>query len=1069
MAVVLSDAFLPVTVDEDDPFMDFLILGPLEAQRGAIALNLGGPRQQAVLATLLLEAGTAVPVHRLIDAVWNDAPPVTAREQIQISVSGLRRSTFAEDRGLIETRSPGYLIRLSGCTLDANIFDTRVREGRAALAEGDPAAAAAGFRSALSLWRGSTLANIPSALVQRSSAQLNERRLSVLEECIQIEVIAGLNHDLVPELMALTQEHPLRERFRALLMAALYKVGRQAEAMEEYRRTRRDLMDELGIEPSVDLQRLHQTMLVGKPITDPTSAPASPTGTGTTGSSTKPAAPSAGQRRELHAPMLLPTDIPDFTGRSSLISQLLADMAKARNVGRALPVGIIFGRGGAGKTTLAVHLAHLLAPEFPDGQLFAQMQASSHRVDPAEILARFLHTLGTSPGAIPDDVEERAEAYRDLVSHRRILVVLDNAESEKQVVPLLPGCSTCAVLVTSRHRLTGLSVAVRAEVGPLSSDSAADLLTRIAGVDRVQAEPEAAAALCELCERLPLLLRITGARLAARPHWSIAALCGRLADESRRLNELSFGDMGVRASISVSYDALSPDARRLFRLLALSEAPSFAAWVGAPLMQTDPAYAEDLLDELTEAYLLESVPASASQPVRYLFHDITRSFALERLVEQERPQDRRDAFQRLAGAMLFLADEAHRREYSGDYLLPTSNAARWELPAELVDRTLMNALAWYEQERESIAVSVRQTAANGLVEYSWSLALSAVVLYESHSYFSDWRATHEIALKAASQSGDRRGEAAMRYSLGSLYLVERKNDTAARQFQQAEAIYRQLDDPHGTALVLRYVAYLHRLAGDAELALARWQEALDTFQAVGDRIAEAYVFHNMAQVRLDYGDLDAAQDLLARAARICEETGNRRVGAQVTHRLGALALQRGDLESSAARYAEVLESVSQSGDRIGKCHALLGLAAVDLRRERVGSAERLLTEAMKLAATIGDRMVENRVALSLAEAKLAAGELDAAADYANQARLGFEEIGAKQLQVRTLIITGLIYQAASSPGKAHTVWRDAAGLLSGSRSRYAIALLDELDRHMSSARLTAPIARRPTGPPLSAQ
>lgn len=1016
--------------------MEFLILGPLTALLDGDPVGLGGPRQQTVVAMLLLEPQTVIPVDRLIDAVWDDEPPLTAREQIQICVSNLRRVFSARvGSSLIETRNPGYVLGLRGCTLDSLTFDSRVRQARVALAAGDSAGAAAEFRSALSLWRGAALSSVTSSLVQHGVTYLNEKRLTALEECLETELNAGLSPDVVGELVALTREHPLRERFRALLMTALYRSGRQAEALDAYRATRAAFMDELGIEPGANLKQLHQAILKGEPV-----SAARPR-------TSAPVAPAAGAvAAPPHTiPNLLPATIPDFTGRAALIEQVEADIAAASRSGLALPVTVLFGQGGAGKTTAAVHLAHRMAPNFPDGQLFAQLRPGARVAEPFDVLGRFLRAMGVDPSAMPQDLEERAEVYRDLLAKRRMLIVLDNAQSEEQISLLLPGSAQCSVIVTGRIRLAGLPAANRVEIGTFSESSAASLLTNVLGAQRVAAEPEAVARLCEMCGRLPLALRIVAARLTARPHWPVSALVDRLVDESARLNELKHGELAMRASITMSYDALTPEAQRLFRLLAVSEAPSFAAWVGAPLLETNPLHAEDLLEELTEAYLLSTEPAPAGEPTRYRFHDIMRPFAQELLMESDSTAQQQAALERLLGAMLYLATEAHRREYSGDYVFPGSDASVWRLPEVLTDRILESPLSWYEHERLSLLAGVRQAAAAGLVEHSWGLALSAVTLFESHSYYSDWRTTHETALKAACRHGDTRGEAVMRYSLGSLYLFQRDANLALRQFEQAGKLFEQLGDEHGGALVLRHIAFLDRQNGDLDLALSRWEDALGTLQVVGDRIAEAYVLQNMAQIRLDRGEEEEAHTLLARAERICRETGNRRVSAQVRNRLGGLYFQRGELDRSAEMYEHVLEAVRASGDRAGECHALLGLAAVYLERGEPRRAEQILCSALELAEAIADPVLTHRVLLALAEAELARGELKDAARHGETAARGFNLLGAVQLHARALMVRGRVHHAAGQPGEARRAWQAALRLLADRQPGNSVTLRAQIE------------------------
>ena len=1088
--------------------MKFRILGPLEVWHEEKIVRLGGPRQQTVMAMLLLEANRVIPVERLISAIWDEEPPTTARGQVQISISTLRRQINSSGgMQLICTRGPGYILHVADGALDLQLFEAQVTAARAALAAGEARRAAAAFRAALDLWRGPAMSGLTSRLVQRSVAELNERRMLILEECLDCELRVGLHHDLIGELVRLVEEHPLRENLRVLLMVALYRAGRQAEALEAYRQARETLREELGIEPGRELRQLHHAILNGGSLAEPVGtsrvvplvqfAAAEPWGQAAVREQAaavrdeaepededvrsvqavaRDSAPSrdraatsaqAGAQPQLQpqsplaeqgparpqVPRLLPAAIPDFTGRSKIIERIVRESTNAglgQDSRQAVPINVIVGQGGAGKTTLAVHVAHLLAPRFPDGQLFARLRTGDHQTSPADVLERFLRALGAAGAILPEGVEERAEMYRDLLGKRRMLIVLDDAMSEQQVTVLLPGNSQCSVIVTSRKRFTGLPSASRVEVGGFSHHSAVELLTRIVGTSRIEAEPDSVAALCALCGYLPLALRIVAARLAARPHWLVADLVERLVDESRRLDELNHGEMGVRASISLTYESLSPDARRLFRRLALSEAPNFASWVSSPLLQMDPLRAQDLLEELTEAYLLDIEPSPGVKLVRYRFHDITKPFARERLAAEESAQERHQALENLLGAFLHLAGEAHRREYSGDHLQLRSGASRWRLPEPLVDRLLEHPLAWYEHERLSLIAAVSQAAASGLTAHAWDLALSTVPLFESHTYFGDWRETHEIALQAACRTADRWGEAAMRYSLGSLHMFEQQPGQAARQFTRAHELYQQLADRHGVALVLRNLAYLDRMNGNLEQALARWEEALGILQVVGDRIAEAHVLQNMAQVRLDFGEDETARALLEQAAGICQDLGNRRVGAQVQHRLGELHLQHGDLDLAAEAHDRVLTAVRESEDRVGECYALLGLATVDLRRDDLSAAARRLAEARDLSALIGERMVQSRVAMALAEVGLRSGEFAPAAADADWAARNFEEMKCAQFQAQALMIRGQIHLADGYPNAALEVWQSAAAVLSGLSPRVVAILSAELDRHIAA-------------------
>jgi DNA-binding SARP family transcriptional activator len=1210
--------------------VEFRILGHLDVSADGRSVQLGGSRERTVLSMLLLEAGHVISVERLIDAVWDDDPPATARGQIQICISALRRRILAAcGEDLIDTRRPGYLLRIAGHGFDLHDFEARVNEGRAARTAGDPAGAARVLRSALALWRGPALADIDSILTRQGVGRLDERRLAVIGETLECSLQAGEHHEAIGELRALVAERPLHEHFWALLMAALYSAGRQAEALDAYRAARTALREELGIEPGSELRSLHEALLSGvfpppaalgyaarppgavrtapgqgsgggsaaapgpggqgpggqrhervqdrvpepgydrvrpdgrasaprsahqdpaysgaypdaaypdsagpdpyqdaygeeprrepyrerayqerryreqagrdpefesrdgrgragadgresgrgggKPFdaaadrgpgqgtagahgADPTAA-AAPAASGAAGAGSGTAAggpsaqarPGAGSNAgafadvaagAVRSPSLLPAAIPDFIGRDENVASVLRQLRAhdgGHGRGQAVPICVIVGPGGAGKTTLAVHVAHRLAAEFPDGQLFADLRAGDRPVSPSDILERFLRALGVLGPSLPRTLEERAELFRDLVSDRRLLIVLDDAMTERQVTCLLPGTADCAVLVTSRRRLTGLPSTGRVEIGALSEPGAVELLTHFVGPERVAADPEGVAELSRLCGRLPLALRICAARLAARPHWSVADLVDRLLDESRRLDELGHGEMTVRASISLTYDSLSDDARLLFRRLALLDVPNFAAWVGSPLLEVDVLRAQEALEVLAEAYLIDASPGPGGQ-VRYSFHDITRPFAQERLVE-EGADERGAALERWLGALLSLTGEAHRREYAGGFLERRSPASRWRLPDRLVERLLADPLAWYEQERSAIVAAVRQAAVSGMVEHSWDLALSSVTIFEAHCYFDDWRETHEVALKAACRAGDLHGEAAMRYSLGSLHMFEQSSAPAKRQFDQAYALYEQLGDDHGAALVLRNMAYLDRLAGDLVSARARWEAALGVFQVSGDRIAEAHVLHNMAHAHLDCGEEDAALELLARADAICRQVGNRRVAAQVQNRMGELHLRKGRLDEAYAAYSAVLESVRAARDRVGECYALLGLAAVDRRRGRPDAAAARLTEALDLAVGSRARMAESRVALALGEVLLA-GDLEAAQGYAQRALRGFEAIGATLQQAQAMVLRGRVRAAAGEAAGAKADWQAAGGVLAGLHVGDGnVALADEI-------------------------
>jgi tetratricopeptide (TPR) repeat protein len=378
---------------------------------------------------------------------------------------------------------------------------------------------------------------------------------------------------------------------------------------------------------------------------------------------------------------------------------------------------------------------------------------------------------------------------------------------------------------------------------------------------------------------------------------------------------------------------------------------------------------EAVAHRLAETYLIDTEPAPVGEPVRYRFHELVRPFARERLLTEESGAERREALERLLGALLFLALAAHRREYSGDNMLPSGEVGVWPLPDEYADRLLAEPLAWFERERSVLVGGVLQAAASGLSAQAWNLALCAVTLFESHSYFADWRQTHESALRAAVAAGDRRGEAAMRYSLGSLELFEQLNEAAAAHLEAAREIFTELGDRHGAGHALRNIAVIDRRDGRLDEAIERGGRALRMLREAGDRVGEAHTLHNLAHARLDQGSDEVARGLLDSAAQICAEVGNRRVYAQVQRQLGELNLRRGELESAAECFRRVLEIVLETDDKVGQCYALIGLANVDIRRGRPEQALRILREVAQTTAAIGNPLLDDRVGLALAQAE----------------------------------------------------------------------------------------------------
>lgn len=625
--------------------MIFGILGSLWA--GGLSF---APRQRTVLSVLLLEANHAVAVDRLVDAVWDTRPPPTAREQIQMSVSVIRRAL--RDAGLAATvarQAPGYLVRCAEHDLDLLAFDRLVAKARHALATEDVTGADGAFREALALWRGVPMDGTAGRIVDEARTVLTERRLSAVEEHIDLRVRTGGHPGLVDELTALVAANPFREKLRAQLMTVLHQRGRRADALAAYRAGRALLADELGLDPGKDLVQAERAIL---------SAP-SPAPRVAVAKAPPPMLRAVPAARP--APRLLPPTSRDFTGRTDTVARIRdLLLPNARPGARIVAVG---GRAWIGKTMLAVHAAHLLRESYPDGQLFVRLDGSgAEPLDAANVLVRFLRALGV--GTVPVDVEERAEVYRDLTADRRLLVVLDDAADERQVGPLLPGGPDCGVIVTGRRRLALLAGAAHVDVGPLTVRQSTDLLTSVIGAERAGAQAHAIRRLAEVCQGDPIVLRLAGARLASRPHWPVATQVDRLTGRDDGWCELG-RDLGP--AMTESYARLTPAARCLLRRIGLL-GPGGVRMPGrlcGPLLDADPDRADDAMAELVDAGLADLRSDAVCQ-----VGGLVVAFARQRLSEEDSPEDRLAATQRVV--------TARRRppERGGVVLaLPTARAA----------------------------------------------------------------------------------------------------------------------------------------------------------------------------------------------------------------------------------------------------------------------------------------------------------------------------------------------------------------------------------------------------------
>ncbi|MEV6860020.1 BTAD domain-containing putative transcriptional regulator [Streptosporangium subroseum] len=962
--------------------MRFQVLGDVTLVLDGRPASLSSRRQEQLLALLVCAQGRVVAAETLIDAMWGEQLAPRAGKNLQVLVHRLRKTLDDPER--IRHDRSGYALSAQTAEVDAWHFADLAERARRALDREDLEAAAVLQREALALWRGRAFAGLDDvAPLAEAAERLEQDRRRVLIERIDVDLVMGRHAEVIPELVSLVAEDPLVESAAARLMVAMHRSGQRTEALETYRRTRAVLAEELGLEPGPQLRALEAAILRGDAqIGLDLHMRAEPAERKTAATAPDP------------VPFLLPAGVGDLTGRDDELRRLAAILRDRPATTPAICA--ISGMPGVGKTALAVQSAHELRDDFPDGQLYVNLRgAGAEPVEPSHALSRFLRALGVEGRAIPDSLDERAEVFRARLSGRRVLVLLDDAADEAQVEPLIPPENGCAVMITSRSALTALPGTRRLVLGVLTSTAAVGLLGTITGRAELTsdgADGTTAEQLAELCGRLPLALRIAGARLAARPHWTVDRLVSRLVAEHDRLDELTHGALSVRASLALGYSGLTEPGRTLFRRLGLVETPDFAGWVAAALLDAEPRDAEDVLEGLMEAQLIEYAGLDGIGEPRYRIHDLVRLHARERGEADEPPASVRAALTRLTGAYLALAEQAHRRQYGGDYTVLHGEGVRWDCGAVASQRLLADPAAWLRSERLGLVAAVDQAARIELSETCWDLAMTAITLFEAQGHFDDWRNASETALAVVRRAGDSRGEAAMRYSLGTLDLFRQRYTAARPHFDAALPLFEAVNDQHGQALTLRNAALIERVEGRAGTALRRYRRALRMLREVGDRHAEAHVLGSIAQIHIEHGRADATP-LLETALDVYHDLGDLRGAAQILNRMGALHLRQGRTEQAKAAYRQVSAASQAIGDRIGEAYGLLGVGEAELLAGELDPAADHLDAALALAEGLGETFIAARARLAAGRLAAERGEHEPARSMLDRAISEFAEIG----------------------------------------------------------------------------
>jgi DNA-binding SARP family transcriptional activator/tetratricopeptide (TPR) repeat protein len=934
--------------------MRYGILGPLEVTRTGEPVTPSTPQQRTVLALLLANAGSWVSLGTIVDELWPAQTPRSARVIVQVAVSKLRKVLPA---GAIRTGPSGYLLTFDGGEFDQSEFVAEARRGRELMGAGRLGPARELLTAALGRWRGDALCDVACGPVLEAHARwLAELRLATVDSRVRIDLAAGRYHDVIAELTVLLARDPGQEVLAGSLMVALHQAGRAAEAAEVVDR----VAAFVEADPGPVLRRL---------VTDPAAWELP---------------------RTVVRTAQLPPAVPDFVGRTDV---------------RCSSLTVLCGPSGGGKTALAVRIAHDRRDEFPDGQLFAQLRG----VATAEVLGSFLSALGCE---VPHGLLERQQLFRSVTADRRILVVLDDAACEAQVRPLLPGGAGCAVLVTSRSRLSGLEGAAVVEVGELSVAESLALLSAVAGADRVAAEEESARELVRLCGHLPLAVRVAGARLASTKYLLLRELVERMADERRRLAELKVGDVDVRAGVEIGYSSCDPLQRKLLRLLGWFDSVDLPEWAMTTLLGQDASAA---LAGLVEAQLVAVVGRDRLGQLRYRPHELIRVFGYERLLAEEPARD--EALDRLLRCYLDVSVRADRRLPVGRFpLAPVEKAAD---PA-VVRRAEADPLGWRDAESAMLHCLVRLAHRLG----RWALAGR---LAEVCAARPGDRRIEVIGLVSARHTGDRRAQAVSLCRLGDLHWDAhgRANrarvyyDMACRIFtglddhsglgralaaradidvergdiERAEvcledglSMLRQVDDQTGQADVLRQLGTLLADRDRAADAVRCFEDSLRLARGLGDRRREAYAGKQLADVlrrngqhdragallesalaasvRLvdrhweahvlrSLGELADAEDPLTRSLAMFQEAGHEHASGYALRSLGEWHRRRGQDDRADALLRASLDVFEDIDDRRGRAYALLGLGQIRHRAGDRAAGRRAVRESLRLFAALG--------------------------------------------------------------------------------------------------------------------
>ncbi|MFC4121412.1 AfsR/SARP family transcriptional regulator [Nonomuraea zeae] len=1006
----------------------FGLLGDLEVVRDGLRVAVPALKQRIALATLLLQANQHVSFDLLAERMW-DGPeaPDDARGAVQTHIGRLRRTLLdrGDDQQLIHTREEGYVLNLAAEDLDVTVFLDLVSRAKRAGQAGDEEGEADLLQRALALWRGPALVDVPSESLYRDHVVvLNEQRVQVLERWFELGLRSGRHDEIVVKLKAATSAHPLRERLWAQLMLALYRSGLQAEALQAYHTVGNVLRQELGVDPSDELRKLHHDILTGDrglliPPTPSNTAvvpellnvvAAQPSRTGGFAS-----APSAAPPRQL------PADIAHFTGRLAQLAML--ERLLPVSGGPAPRPAILDGTAGVGKTTLAIRWAHLARGHFPDGQLYLDLRGfgPGAPVEPATALERLLRALGVVAEQLPAELDARSAMLRTLLAQRRALILLDNARDEAQVRPLLPGGES-QVVITSRNQLRGLIAregAFRVTLDVFSPDEAHSLLVALLDEDRLRAAPRAETELGELCSRLPLALSIAAANLDANPHLSLAAYVKELR-EGNRLAALEAGSdeaAAVRATLDLSYTALPEPQRKLFRLLGLMPGADFTAEATDALAGCSAAETRRSLDLLASFHLIRT-----HAPGRYTFHDLLRLYAAEHAHADETPDEQTEARQRLYDWHLHSVLAAARLLHPHWVRLPPPPLMGTVQPATF--DTQERAVAWLETEHANLVAMIHDASRRGQRESVWLLTDALRGHFWMSRRLEDWLACAQAALAAAVAAGNPAAEAVIQLSLANVQTFQDRPERSMEPYARALSLAEEIGWLDCQAFALDGLANAHLRLGYPQQAVEHLNRAL-TRRTDHERGMDTYL-NNLAVAYNQLGQLELALDHLHQALNLADDNP-----AVYVCNMGEVEHGLGRLDKASLYLNEGISLSRQSGDRGVELECLVLLAAVHRDLGHYSEALDLSAQALAMSRDLEDRLLEAGALNVMGAVHHHLGRYREALDYRQQALDASRQGNNRHPEVASLIglaraarSLGRLTEAAAHAEQARTIAHD---------------------------------------------